>query len=145
MIGVRPEATLIATPAFLGGIMMRFPAMTVAVALIAAGAAAPLLAQDFDPMQWADKDHDGKVTLDEATQFTAGGWEYFVPGGADTAMKSSFPSFAEPTVRDVPAAADGTITREAYLAAVPQRFKAADANADGTLDEAETRRFIGMP
>ena len=38
---------------------------------------------------------------------------------------------------------DGTLTKDEYLALVAQRFKAADSDGDGTLDEKELRAPAG--
>jgi Ca2+-binding EF-hand superfamily protein len=38
---------------------------------------------------------------------------------------------------------DGTLTLDEYLAVVEQRFKAADSNADGTLDAKELKSKAG--
>jgi len=106
--------------------------------------ATPALAQEFDPMQFADSDHDGKVTLAEYTAFQEGGWN-FVTQGAVSVKPADVPMPGGGMLMGIPTDADGVLTKEAFMAYVPTRFKAVDANADGSIDENELRASFGMP
>jgi Ca2+-binding EF-hand superfamily protein len=116
-----------------------------AFALIVAGVAPAAHAQDFDPMAMADKNADGKVDLAEATSFSAQGWDFSDQAGAGKIKKETLPDFMQVSFASAKVDADGFVTKEAFLAAVPDRFKAADKNSDGFLDNAEIRAFLGMP
>lgn len=94
------------------------------------------VAQDFDLMQFADPNGDGKVTLEEFTAFSAQGWDYFAQGG-DSVKVADLDPMAKPSFVGVPTDAAGMATKAAYTAAVPARFKAADKNGDGSLTKAE--------
>ncbi len=121
---------------------MRISMMIAAV--VAAGAAMPALAQDFDPMQFADTNTDKKISADEFATFQTGGWQ-FVSQGADKISAAALDPMVKPMMAGVPVDADGNITQAAYVASIPDRFKAADKDADGSLSEAELRAAIGMP
>ena len=99
---------------------------------LAAFAATPAIAQDFDPMQFADGNSDGKVTLEEYQTFSANGWN-FIGQGADKVKPADLDQRMQAVFRGVTPDAAGYVTKDAYLAAVPARFKAADKNGDGTL------------
>ena len=116
-----------------------------ALALIAAGGVPAAHAQDFDPMAMADKNADGKADLTEATSFSAQGWDFSDQSGAGKIKKETLPDFMQPSFASAKVDADGFVTKEAFLAAVPDRFKAADKNSDGFLDSVEIRAFLGMP
>jgi len=116
-----------------------------AVSLFLATAVVPATAQDFDPMAMADTNTDGKVDLKEATSFTEQGWGYADQAGAGKIKKETLPDFFQPSFASAKVDAEGFVTKEAYIAAVPERFKAADANGDGFLSEPELRAFLGMP
>lgn len=107
------------------------------------GLAGVALAQDFDLMEFADGDHDGKVTAVEFTQFSEQGWNFFAQG-ADSVKVANLDPMAKGSFSTITPDANGVVTREAYMAAVPARFTAADKNADGTLDAAELQAAI-MP
>ncbi|MEP7211412.1 MAG: hypothetical protein ABI740_11285 [Alphaproteobacteria bacterium] len=117
----------------------------VAFALIVAGGVPAAHAQDFDPMAMADTNADGKVDLAEATAFSAQGWTFSDQSGAGKIKKETLPDFMQPSFASAKVDAEGFVTKEAFLAAVPERFKAADKNADGFLNDAEIRGFLGMP
>ncbi len=106
------------------------------VAALALGLfASPALAQrDLFPM--ADTDNDGKVTLAEYTAFHALGWDYFT-NGAEKVKVAELQEPAKSNFANIAPDANGEITKAAYVAVGPDRFKAADKNGDGTLDRAE--------
>lgn len=112
--------------------------LTIAAALAAATifAAGHVYAQDIDLMQFADPDGDGKVTLAEFTAFSEQGWGYFAQG-ADKVKLAELDPMAKPAFAGVTPDAEGYVTKTAYMAAVPARFKAADKNGDGVLSAAE--------
>jgi Ca2+-binding EF-hand superfamily protein len=120
------------------------PRIAIAAAIALAAFATPALAQQFDPMQFADGDHDGKVTLAEYTAFLSRGWDYRT-NSADKVKPADLPERAQRAFAGVPTDADGYVTKAAYLAAAPDRFRKADTNGDGTLDSAELRASMGMP
>ena len=122
---------------------MKF-ACAAALTLLLASITAPVAAQDFDPMAMADTNTDGKVDLAEATSFSAQGWTFVDQPGAGKVKTSTIPDFMQPSFATAKVDAEGFVTKEAFLAAVPGRFKAADANADGTLNDGEIRAFLGM-
>jgi hypothetical protein len=119
-------------------------ARAVAVTLFFASAVAPAAAQDFDPMAMADTNTDGKVDLAEATNFSAQGWTFVDQSGAGKVKKDTLPDFMQPSFASAKVDAEGYVTKEAFLAAVPDRFKAADADSNGFLSEPELRAFLGM-
>ena len=123
--------------------------MRLAVAALAAvaslGAVAGIArAQDFDLMQFADGDKDGKVTAAEYEAFSAQGWDYFSQG-ADKVKVADLDPQAKPAFASIAPDADGFVTKAAYMAAVPGRFKAADKNGDGVLDAAELNASMKPP
>lgn len=93
-------------------------------------------AQDIDLMQYADPDGDGKVTMAEFTAFSEQGWGFFSQG-ADKVKVADLEDMAKPSFAGVTPDAEGYVTKAAYMAAVPARFKAADTNGDGVLSAAE--------
>jgi hypothetical protein len=101
-------------------------------------------AQDFDLMQFADTDGDGKVTMTEYTAFSAQGWDFISMGAAKVKLADVDPMF-KAAFTGVTPDADGFVNKEAYMAAVPVRFKAADKNGDGALTAAELNASMGPP
>jgi hypothetical protein len=94
------------------------------------------MAQDVDVMQYADTNGDGKVTQEEYTAFLGQAWEYLMMGAAKVKVADVDP-MAKGLLNGVPPDMNGEITKEAFLAAAPAKFKAADKNGDGVLDSAE--------
>jgi hypothetical protein len=80
---------------------------------------------------------DGKVDLKEATSFTEQGWGYADQAGAGKIKRETLPDFFQPSFASAKVDAEGFVTKEAYIAAVPDRFKAADANGDLWLSREE--------
>jgi hypothetical protein len=105
--------------------------------------AVPAAAQDFDPMQFADTNADGKVTLEEYTSFEAQAWNY-ITQGADKVKAADLPAGMQPVVAGVTPDAGGYVTQAAFTSSVPDRFKAADTDGDGTLSGAELRASLGQ-
>jgi Ca2+-binding EF-hand superfamily protein len=93
-------------------------------------------AQDMDLMQFADADHDGKVTSEEYTAFREQGWGFFTQG-ADKVKPADLDPMAQGAFKGVAADADGYVTKAAYMAVTPAFFKAADKNGDGVLSSEE--------
>lgn len=117
-----------------------------AAAILILSAAIPsAYAQDFDPMEMADRNVDGKIDLNEATAFSSQGWGFADQAGAGKVKTQSLPDFLQPSFATATVDAEGFVTKDAFLAAVPGRFKTADKNTDGSLDSAEMRGFLGMP
>jgi hypothetical protein len=95
----------------------------------------------MDLMQFADPNGDGKVTPDEFAAFREGGWNYFSQG-AEKVKLADLDPMAKGAFVGVTPDADGYVTRAAYLAATPARFKAADKNGDGVLDREELNNSV---
>jgi hypothetical protein len=94
------------------------------------------LAQDVDVMQYADTNGDGKVTQEEYTAFLGQAWDYLLMGVDKVKLADADP-MAKPLLSGVTPDANGVVTKAAFLAAAPAKFKAADKNGDGVLDAAE--------
>ena len=105
-----------------------------AAALICA--TAPALAQDVDVMQYADTNGDGKVTQEEYAAFLGQAWDYLMQS-AEKVKVADASAQAKPLLNGVTPDANGEVTKAAFLAAAPAKFKLADKNGDGTLDAAE--------
>ncbi len=123
---------------------MRLAIALAAVVLSAAGLAGRAAAQDVDLMQYADTDMDGKVTPAEYAAFLEGGWNFAAQGAEKVKIADVDPQ-AKGLFVGVTPDADGVITKEAYLALGPERFKAADKNGDGVLDAAELNGSMRPP
>jgi len=117
-----------------------------AAALVAAtvGLVGHAQAQDFDLMQFADGDSDGKVTVAEYTSFSEQTWG-FVSQGGDKVKVADLDDMAKGALNGIAPDADGAITKVAYIAGVPDRFKSADKNGDGVLDSAELNATMRPP
>ncbi len=98
--------------------------------------AATAPAQDIDLMQFADADHDGKVSRAEFTAFSEQGWTYFAQG-ADKVKVADLDPIAAPAFAGAVPDAAGQVSKDAYMQAVPERFTAADVDHDGSLSEKE--------
>ena len=99
-------------------------------------AAAPALAQDVDVMQYADSNGDGKVSQAEYAAFLGQAWDYLMQSAEKVKVADADP-MAKPLLAGVTPDANGEVTKAAFLAAAPAKFKAADKNGDGVLDSAE--------
>ena len=98
--------------------------------------AATAMAQDADVMQYADSNGDGKVTPEEYTAFLTQAWDYLLQS-ADKVKAADVDPMAKGLLTGVAPDADGFITKAAFLAAAPAKFKMADKNGDGVLDAGE--------
>ena len=105
-----------------------------AMALVCA--AAPALAQDVDVMQYADGNGDGKVSQQEYAAFLGMAWDYLTQSAEKVKVADADP-MVKPLLAGVTPDASGMVTKAAFLAAAPAKFKAADKNGDGVLDSAE--------
>ena len=123
---------------------MRLKIAVAAIVLATAGFVGAVHAQDVDLMQYADTDMDGKVTLTEYTAFMEQAWMYFVQG-ADQVKVADLDPMAKPVFSGVTPDANGVVTKAAFLAAAPGRFKAADTNGDGVLNAAELNGSMQPP
>jgi hypothetical protein len=116
--------------------LMRLAIAAAALLVATMGVTGSAWAQDMDLMQFADPDGDGKVTLAEFTSFSEQGWGFFSQG-ADKVKVADLDPMAKPAFVGVTPDAEGFVTKAAYMAAVPARFKAADKDGDGVLSAAE--------
>ena len=115
-----------------------------AAACALAGLAAPALAQDFDIMQFADTNSDGKVTVEEYAAMSEQGWGFFSQG-AESVKLADLDPMAKGAFAGIAPDANGVVTHAAYTAAVPARFKAADKDGNGSLSKAELEATMGPP
>lgn len=108
--------------------------LIISAAALACATAA--LAQDADVMQYADTNSDGKVTPQEYTAFLDQAWNYLLQS-ADKVKVADVDPMAKGLIAGVTPDASGVLTKQAFLAAAPAKFKAADKNGDGVLDATE--------
>lgn len=87
-------------------------------------------------MALVDADKDGKISLAEYTAFAEQRWGR-ISQGADSVKPASLQGFQANAFAGIAPDASGSVTKAAYLAAQPAKFKAADTNGDGSLSEAE--------
>ena len=118
--------------------------IAIAALVASAGFAVQAQAQDFDLMQFADTNADGKVTAEEYANFAEQGWGFFAQG-AEKVKVADLDPMAKGAFVGLTPDADGFVTHAAYTAAGPGRFKAADKNGDGTLDSAELNGTMKPP
>ncbi len=123
----------------------RRTAMTVAVTALI-GAATPALAQTkkSSPVTRFDTDNDGTVDLAEAKKAAAALFDKLdtdKEGTLDVKELKGRLSRKDFAAGDPDK--DKTLTKDEYLAIVEQRFKAADADHDGTVNAAEFRTPAG--
>jgi hypothetical protein len=98
--------------------------------------AAPAVAQDFDLMAIADGNSDGKVTLEEYTAFSTQGWG-FVSQGKDKVKVGDLDPQAQLAFFAIQPNAEGYVTQQMYMDAIPARFKLFDADGNGSLNADE--------
>lgn len=115
---------------------MRFGKLLGASALALVCAAAPALAQDTDVMQYADTNGDGKVTQEEYAAFLGQAWDYLMQSAEKVKVADASPQ-GKPLLNGVTPDMNGEVTKAAFQAAAPAKFKLADKNGDGVLDSAE--------
>ncbi|MBO9574409.1 MAG: EF-hand domain-containing protein [Sphingobium sp.] len=87
-------------------------------------------------MQFVDTDKDGKVSQAEYTAFAQARWGR-ISQGADTVKPADLQGFQASALAGITPAADGTVSKAAYEASIPAKFKAADTDGNGSLSEAE--------
>jgi hypothetical protein len=87
-------------------------------------------------MALIDTDKDGKVSVAEYTAFSEQRWTR-LSQGADKVKVASLQGFQANALAGIAPDANGDVTKAAYLAAQPAKFKSADTNGDGSLNEAE--------
>jgi len=107
-------------------------ALTFTAAVIGSAA----MAQDFDLMAIADANSDGKVTIEEYTAFSEAGWGFVSQGQTKVKVAELDPQ-AQLAFFAIQPDAEGYVSKEMYLAAVPARFKLFDADGNGSLDADE--------
>jgi len=119
---------------------MRLKLALIASVVAMVAASAPASAQ-MDLMQFADPNGDGKVTPEEFAAFREGGWNFFSQG-AEKVKIADLDEMGKGAFAGVKPDADGTVTKQAYMAVTAERFKAADKNGDGTLDRDELNNSV---
>jgi hypothetical protein len=115
-----------------------------AAIVAAATVIAPANAQDFDLMQFADTNTDGKVSLEEFAAFSEQGWGFFAQG-AESVKVAELDDMAKGAFQGITSDANGVVTHAVYSAASPGRFKALDKDGDGTLNKAELDAMMAPP
>ncbi len=116
--------------------------LKLATAALLCAIATPAMAQDM--MSFFDANGDGKVTAEEYAAAMDQGWG-FIGGGADKVKVSEENDMQKNAFQGVTPDADGYVTKAAFIASVPARFKAADKNGDGVLDKDELTASMGPP
>lgn len=94
-------------------------------------------------MQFVDGDKDGKITLAEYTTFAQARWGR-ISQGADKVKPADLQGFQASALAGITPDAEGYVSKAAYEAAIPAKFKAADSNGDGSLSEAEFTASMPM-
>ena len=90
----------------------------------------------MDLMPIADTNNDGKVTDEEYRFFSEHGWGV-VSQGRDQVKWAELDQSAQVAFVGITPNAEGVITRQMYLDAVPGRFRMFDRNGDGALSSVE--------
>jgi DNA-binding CsgD family transcriptional regulator len=106
------------------------PAQSVPAAPAAPGQTA------FDLMPFADADQDGKVTAQEYAAFTEQGWQ-FVARDQEQVDFAALGQSEQVAFVGIMPNERGIITRQAYIDAIPSRFKMLDTNGDNVLSSDE--------
>lgn len=106
---------------------------------------APSAGDAIDLMPIADTSRDGVVSAEEYRTFSEQGWEFAAQGRDEIRLGELSPISRTAFVGIMPRA-DGAITRQMYIDAIPQRFRMLDRNGDGVLnaDELNGRAFQGQ-
>jgi hypothetical protein len=108
-----------------------------AVSLAIFSSTAPVLAQEaMDLMAIADTNQDGKVTPEEYQAFSEQGWS-FVSQGQDKVKVADLDQMAQMAFIGISPDAEGFVTRQMYIDAIPARFEMFDQNKDGSLNSDE--------
>jgi hypothetical protein len=98
---------------------------------------APALAPEtMDMMPFADANRDGRVTAEEYSAFSQQGW-MFVSQGKDAVKVAELDEMGQIAVLGIAPDAEGMITRQMYLDAVPIRFRMFDRDGDNVLSADE--------
>jgi DNA-binding CsgD family transcriptional regulator len=97
---------------------------------------------EIDVMPLADVDRDGRVSADEYDAFSRQGWR-FASKGRDRVRWAELDAMARVGMLGIVPDAQGVITRQMYIDAIPGRFKMFDKDGDGVLsaDEINGRAF----
>jgi hypothetical protein len=116
-----------------------------AAVLMAASMTTYAFCQDADI---ADFDHDGSVSLDEAKALADLSWNALDPlgkGVIDPAKAVAENGATAAAIGKLRPNAQGLISRDDFLAAVPARFRAADGDGDGALNPRELAAYLSAP
>jgi hypothetical protein len=105
-------------------------------AALAAAIAVPAAAQGVDLFGFADSDANGQVTPEEWAAFSEQGWG-FLSGGADKVKVADLDPFAQAAFSGITPDAEGFVTQQMYLDAIPVRFEMTDTNDDGLISPEE--------
>lgn len=121
---------------------MRSTILIAAAAGLAALGTSASAQEAMDLMAFADTNGDGKVSPEEYKAFSEQGWG-FVSQGKDKVKLADLDPMAQMAFFGIAPDADGYITQQMYLDAIPRRFEMFDADKDGSLnsDELNGRAF----
>ena len=101
-------------------------------------------AETMDMMPFADTDRDGSVSPEEYSEFSRQGWA-FLAQGADAVRFADLDQMGQMAVLGITPNADGLITRQMYLDAIPARFQMLDRNGDNVLSASELNGRMPPP
>ena len=105
-------------------------------AALAVAIAVPAGAQGFDLVGFADGDSDGKVTPEEWAAFSEQGWG-LLSNGADKVKVADLDAFSQAAFSGITPDAEGYVTRDMYIEAIPVRFDMTDSDDDGFISPEE--------
>jgi Ca2+-binding EF-hand superfamily protein len=115
-----------------------------AAAVLAAATVMVGRAEAQDLMMFADTNMDGKVSPEEYKAFLEQGW-MFIAMGADKVKLADVDPMFKGAFTGVPVDGEGFVTQAAWNGSADTRFKAADKNADGSLNTEELTAAMGGP
>lgn len=123
---------------------MRSTILMAAAASMAAMAVPAGAQEAMDLMAFADTNQDGKVSPEEYKAFSEQGWG-FVSQGQDKVKVADLDPMAQMAFVGITPDAEGHVTQQMYLDAIPARFEMFDQDKDGSLnaDELNGRAFQG--
>jgi hypothetical protein len=121
---------------------MRSTILIAAAAGLAAVGTSVSAQEAMDLMGFADTNQDGKVSPEEYKAFSEQGWG-FVSQGKDKVKVAELDEMGQMAFFGITPDAEGFVTQQMYLDAIPTRFEMFDQDKDGALnaDELNGRAF----